>query len=105
MQAQDLESSGPVAVASVRKEVRTRPLWVSAARHTQCDVIREEPTGSQHCYRLETGSSREVSCHTAWLTWHSPGRTTLSLLPASLGRQLVIGKMGMPKSERSPKSL
>lgn len=99
MQAQDLESSGPVAVASVRKEVRTRPLWVSAARHTQCDVIREEPTGSQHCYRLETGSSQ------GGLLPHSLGRTTLSLLPPSPGRQLVIGKMGMPKSERSPKPL
>ena len=51
MQAQDLESNGPVAVASDRKEVRTRPQRVSVARHTQCGVIREEPTGFQHCYR------------------------------------------------------
>lgn len=43
---------------SDRKEVRTRPLWVSAAPHTQCDVTREELTGSQHCYRLETGGSQ-----------------------------------------------
>lgn len=34
MQAQDLESKGPVAVASDSKEVRTRPLRVSTARHT-----------------------------------------------------------------------
>lgn len=52
---------------------------------------------------LQVVAAREVSCHTAWLTWHSLERTTLSLLPASPRRQLVIGKMGMPKSEHSPK--
>ena len=85
MQAQDLESSGSMAVASDRKEVRTRPLWVSAARHTQCDVIREEPTGSQHCYRLETGSSQGGLLPHSLAPLVQLGRPTLSLLPASPG--------------------
>lgn len=71
-------------------------------------VIREQTTGPQHGYRLETGGSQGdlPTYHTftrAWVTCHSLGRTTLSLLPASPRRQVVIGKMGMPKSGPSPK--